>query len=124
MTFPQNAARQERVGAAQVPLEPEVRGFRSALGEFDELKLELQRSARDVTHVDSLTLQSVEVLPQEEFDMARNPERDANKKAKREMQEAVDKVIDEKKKEPIGTKEAEEKVADDLNEAAHEDTKK
>jgi len=44
--------------------------------------------------------------------------------AKREMHEAVDKVIDDKKKEPIGTKEAEEKVANDLNEAAHEDTKK
>jgi hypothetical protein len=53
--------------------------------------------------------------------MDRNPAKDANKKAKREMHEAVDKVIDEKKKAPIGTKE--EGVAADLNEAAHEDTK-
>jgi hypothetical protein len=45
-------------------------------------------------------------------------------KAKRQMDKTVDKVIDEKKKEPIGTKEAEEKVAGDLNEAAHQDTKK
>ena len=56
--------------------------------------------------------------------MARNPEKDANKKAKHEMQEAVDKVIDQKKKEPIGTKEAEEEVAGDLHEAAQQDTKK
>src|SRR5687768_6026720 len=54
--------------------------------------------------------------------MGNTPQADANKKAKREMREAVDKVIDEKKKEPIGTKEAEEEVAADLNEAAH-DTK-
>jgi hypothetical protein len=40
------------------------------------------------------------------------------------MQEAVEKVIDEKKKEPIGTKEAEEEVAADLHEAAQKDTKK
>jgi hypothetical protein len=45
-------------------------------------------------------------------------------KAKREMKEAVGKVIKDKKKEPIGTKDAEKKVAADLNEAAHEDTKK
>ena len=57
-------------------------------------------------------------------DMGRNPQEDANRKAAREMHKAVDKVIDEKKKEPIGTKEAEEEVAADLNEAAHEDTKK
>ena len=38
------------------------------------------------------------------------------------MHEAVDKVIDDKKKEPIGTKEAEEEVAADLNEAARQDT--
>jgi len=56
--------------------------------------------------------------------MARNPAKDANDKAEREMHEAVDKVIDDKKKEPIGTKEAEEKVAGDLNEAAHADTQK
>ena len=34
----------------------------------------------------------------------------------------MDKVIAEKKKEPIGTKEAEQEVATDLNEAAHRDT--
>ena len=56
--------------------------------------------------------------------MGRNPQEDANRKAAREMHEAVDKVIEEKKKEPIGTKEAEEEVAADLNEAAREDTKK
>jgi heme-degrading monooxygenase HmoA len=55
--------------------------------------------------------------------MDRTPAKDANKKAKREMRKAVDKVIDEKKKEPIGTKQAEKEVAADLNEAAHEDTK-
>jgi len=55
--------------------------------------------------------------------MDRKPTKDANKKAKREMHEAVDKVIDQKKKEPIGTKETEAEVAADLNEAAHEDTK-
>ena len=62
--------------------------------------------------------------PEWSFDMGRNPQEDANRKAAREMHKAVDKVIDEKKKEPIGTKEAEEEVAADLNEAAHEDTKK
>ena len=46
------------------------------------------------------------------------PNAKASKNAKREMDKAVDKVIDEKKKEPIGTKEAEEKVADDLMDAA------
>ena len=35
--------------------------------------------------------------------MGRNPARDANDKAKHEMQEAVDKVIADKKEEPIGT---------------------
>jgi hypothetical protein len=40
------------------------------------------------------------------------------------MHEAVDKVIDERKKEEIGTKQAEQEVAADLNEAAHKDTKK
>jgi len=52
-----------------------------------------------------------------------NPQEDANEKAAREMHKAVDRVIDEKKKEPISTKEAEEEVAADLNEAAHRDTK-
>jgi hypothetical protein len=56
--------------------------------------------------------------------MARNPAKDANEKAKREMHEAVHKVIDDKKKEEIGTKKAEKEVAADLNEAAHEDTQK
>ena len=59
-----------------------------------------------------------------EFAMAGNPEEDADKKAKHELQEAVDQVIDQKKKEPIGTKEAEEEVAADLHEAAQQDTKK
>lgn len=56
--------------------------------------------------------------------MPRNPAKDANQKAEREMHEAVDKVIDDKKKEEIGTKKAEREVAADLNEAAHEDTQK
>ena len=56
--------------------------------------------------------------------MPRNPAKDANDKAEREMHEAVDKVIDDKKKEEIGTKKAEKEVAADLNEAAHEDTQK
>jgi hypothetical protein len=50
--------------------------------------------------------------------MTTEPMKRDNKKAKREMDKAVAKVIDHKKKEPIGTKEAEEKVADDLYEAA------
>jgi hypothetical protein len=45
-------------------------------------------------------------------------------KANREMKEAVDKVIEDKKKEPIGTKQSEEEVADELNETAHQDTKR
>jgi len=56
--------------------------------------------------------------------MARNPAKDANEKAEREMHKAVDKVIDAKKKEEIGTKEVEKEVAADLNQAAHEDTRK
>jgi heme-degrading monooxygenase HmoA len=48
---------------------------------------------------------------------------DANKKAKREMHQAVGKVIDEKKGENIGTKDAEAEVAADLNTAAQEDTR-
>ncbi len=56
--------------------------------------------------------------------MDRKPMQREAEKAKREMHEAVDKVIDEKKEEPIGTKEAEEKVAAELNEAAHQATKK
>jgi hypothetical protein len=46
------------------------------------------------------------------------------KAATRDMKEAVDKVIDDKKKEPIGTKEAEDKVADDLMDAARKVTNK
>ena len=53
--------------------------------------------------------------------MGRNPQEDANKKAKREMQEAVGKVIDDKKREEIGTEQAEQRVAADLSEAAQED---
>ena len=56
--------------------------------------------------------------------MDRKPLKRDSDKAKRGMHEAVDKVIDHKKKEFIGTKEAEEEVAADLNEAAHQDTKK
>ena len=56
--------------------------------------------------------------------MGRNPQEDANKKAKREMQEAVGKVLDDKKHEEIGTEQAEQKVAADLNEAAQEDARK
>ena len=54
--------------------------------------------------------------------MGRNPARDANDKAKHEMREAVDKVIADKKEEPIGTPEVEEKVAADLKKAALKDT--
>ena len=56
--------------------------------------------------------------------MARNPQEDANKKATRTMQEAVGKVIDEKKQEEIGTREAEADVAEDFKQAAEEDTGK
>jgi len=56
--------------------------------------------------------------------MVQNPEKQANRKAKHDMQEAVDKVIDDKKQEPIGTKAAEADVAADLNAAAQADTNK
>ena len=56
--------------------------------------------------------------------MDETPNSKASKIAKRDMKEAVDKVIDDKKKEPIGTKEAEEKVADDLKDAAKKATNK
>ena len=52
------------------------------------------------------------------------PQVKASEKAKRTMQKAVDKVIEERKSDGIATKEAEEKVAEDLNEAAHKDTNK
>jgi heme-degrading monooxygenase HmoA len=55
--------------------------------------------------------------------MGRTPQEDASNKAKRAMQEAVGKVIDEKQEE-IGTKEAEADVAEDLNEAARKDAGK
>jgi uncharacterized protein YjbJ (UPF0337 family) len=56
--------------------------------------------------------------------MGREPAKGEADKAKREIKKAVGKVIEDKKKEPIGTKEAEEQVTADLNEAAHQDTKK
>ena len=56
--------------------------------------------------------------------MDRAPSKRETDKATRPMKEAVDKVIQDKKKEPIGTKQAEGKVAADLNEAAQEDTKR
>ena len=56
--------------------------------------------------------------------MDETPNAKASERAKREMDKAVDKVIHEKKKEPIGTKETEEKVADDLMNAAIRDTNK
>ena len=49
-------------------------------------------------------------------------QRDA-RKAKDAMDRAVDKIIDQKKHEPIGTEEAERKVADDLHHAAEHDAK-
>ena len=45
------------------------------------------------------------------------------RKAKDAMSRAVDKIIEQKKHEPIGTEEAERKVADDLNRAAEENAK-
>lgn len=54
--------------------------------------------------------------------MNESPNAKASKKAKRVMNKAVDKVINDKKKESIGTKEAEEKVADDLMDAARKTT--
>ena len=56
--------------------------------------------------------------------MGSTPAEKANDTAKRKMHEAVDKVIDAKKKEEIGAKEAEREVAADLNKAAHKDTNK
>ena len=51
--------------------------------------------------------------------------KDGNKKTLGKKKEVIDKVIEEKKKEPIGTKEAvEKKVAGDLHKAANEDTGK
>ena len=56
--------------------------------------------------------------------MDETPNAKASKNAQRDMKEATDKVIDDKKKEPIGTKEAEEKVAEDLMDAARKATNK
>lgn len=56
--------------------------------------------------------------------MDETPQAKTSSKTKREMKEAVDKVIEERKSDGIATKEAEEKVAEDLNEAAHKDTHK
>ena len=87
----------------------------------DDLLTQLSRLLPDI--IDKLTPNGT--LPKQS-DLLPGPE-DAmgdNEKAIREMQDAVDKVIDDKKKEPIGTKEAEEAVAASLNEAAHRDTKK
>ena len=56
--------------------------------------------------------------------MVRGVSTGGNKKTLGKMKAAIDKVIEEKKKEPIGTKEAEEKVAADLHKAAKEDTGK
>jgi hypothetical protein len=50
------------------------------------------------------------------------PARDA-RKAKDAMNRAVGEIIDQKKHEPIGTEEAEQKVADDLHQAAEHDVK-
>ena len=54
--------------------------------------------------------------------MDETPNAKASRNAKRAMKKAVDKVIDDKKKEPIGTKEAEQKIADDLMDAARKAT--
>ena len=54
--------------------------------------------------------------------MDETPNAKASKNVKRDMNKAVDKVIDDKRKEPIGAKEAEEKVADDLMDAAKKAT--
>jgi uncharacterized protein YjbJ (UPF0337 family) len=56
--------------------------------------------------------------------MDREHDKGDAEKAKRPMKEAVGKVIDDRKKELVGTKDAEEKVAADLNDAAQKDTKK
>ena len=56
--------------------------------------------------------------------MDESPNAKASRRALRAMDKAVDAVITEKKKEPIGTKETEKKVSDDLMDAAEKDTKK
>ena len=84
----------------------------------DDLLTQLARLLPEV--IDKLTPNGK--LPKES-DLLPDEQSDAEK-AKREMQDAVDKVIEDKKKEPIGTKEAEEEVAAYLNQAAHRDTRK
>jgi uncharacterized protein YidB (DUF937 family) len=84
----------------------------------DDLLTQLARLLPEV--IDKLTPDGK--LPKES-DLLPDEQSDAEK-AKREMQDAVDKVIEDKKKEPIGTKEAEEEVAAYLNQAAHRDTRK
>jgi hypothetical protein len=56
--------------------------------------------------------------------MDETPQEKANKKAKRIMKHAVNKVIEERKGEGIATKEGEEKAAELLNDAARKDTQK
>ena len=86
----------------------------------DDLLTQLARLLPEV--IDKLTPDGK--LPKES-DLLPEPDEPSDaEKAKGEMQEAVDKVIDDKKKEPIGTKEAEEEVAAHLNQAAHRDTRK
>ena len=50
--------------------------------------------------------------------------RRATEEAVEDMQEAIDKVIEDKKREPIGTDEAKEEVAEHLRKAAEHDTGK
>ena len=87
----------------------------------DDLLTQLSRLLPDV--IDKLTPDGK--LPKES-DLLAGPEDTSggNHDAIRDMQDAVDKVIDDKKKEPIGTKQAEKEVAARLNEAAHRDTGK
>ena len=56
--------------------------------------------------------------------MVRGVSTGGNKETLGKMKEVIDRAIEEKKNEPIGTKEAEEKVAADLHKAAKEDTGK
>ena len=55
---------------------------------------------------------------------AEKPSQEDSRKAKEAMDRAVDKIIDQKKHEPIGTEEVERKVADDLNSAARKSRKR
>jgi uncharacterized protein YidB (DUF937 family) len=84
----------------------------------DDLLSQLSHLLPDV--IDKLTPNGK--LPKES-DLIPRP-RDDNEEAIREMKDAVDEVINDKKHEPIGTKEAEQDVATQLNEAAQRDSKK